>query len=473
MPSEAMAQFGIIGMAVMGRNLALNILDHDYSVAGYNLEPDLMQQAVEESGRRILPTATLAELVQSLERPRRIMMMIKAGKPVDIVLDQLAPLLEPGDVVIDGGNSWYQDTRRRETGYAEKKLQFLGVGVSGGEEGARHGPSLMPGGHRDAYQQIRPMFEAIAAKTDSGACVTHVGADGAGHFVKMVHNGIEYADMQNIAEAYHVLQDLGGLAPEAIGEVFTTWNGGPLESFLIEITAKIFTVRDPKGSGFLVSEVLDKAGQKGTGRWTAQVALDLGVPIPSIAAAIDARLLSSMKAERQLASRVLGQAEAATPGDTGGDLVAAVHDALYATKVVSYAQGMALIAAGAREYGWAVNLREMARIWKGGCIIRARFLDMIMKAYERDASLVNLLLDPELGGIVQSRHGAWRQVVGFAQTAGIPVPAMGSGLAYYDSYRSESLPQNLTQAQRDAFGAHTYQRRDDPEGPFVHTEWLD
>ena len=249
MPGEAMAQFGMIGMAVMGRNLALNILDHDYSVAGYNLEPELMQQAVEESGGRILPTATLAELVQSLERPRRIMMMIKAGKPVDIVLDQLAPLLEPGDVVIDGGNSWYQDTRRREAGYAEKKLQFLGVGVSGGEEGARHGPSLMPGGQRDAYQQIRPIFEAIAAKTDSGACVTHVGADGAGHFVKMVHNGIEYADMQNIAEAYHVLRDLGGLAPEAIGEVFTTWNEGPLESFLIEITAKIFTVRDPTGSG--------------------------------------------------------------------------------------------------------------------------------------------------------------------------------------------------------------------------------
>ena len=472
MPSEAGAQFGMIGMAVMGRNLALNILDHDYSVAGYNLEPDLMQQAAEESGGRILPTATLAELVQSLERPRRIMMMIKAGKPVDIVLDQLAPLLEPGDVVIDGGNSWYQDTRRREAGYAKKKLQFLGVGVSGGEEGARHGPSLMPGGQRDAYQQIRPIFEAIAAKTDSGACVTHVGADGAGHFVKMVHNGIEYADMQNIAEAYHVLRDLGGLAPEAIGEVFTKWNEGPLESFLIEITAKIFTVRDPKGSGFLVSEVLDKAGQKGTGRWTAQVALDLAVPIPSIAAAIDARVLSNMKAERQLASRALGQAKVAKPGDTGGDLVAAVHDALYAAKVVSYAQGMALIAAGAREYGWAVNLREMARIWKGGCIIRARFLDMIMKAYERDASLVNLLLDPELGGVVQSRHGAWRQVVGFAQTAGIPVPAMGSGLAYYDSYRSESLPQNLTQAQRDAFGAHTYQRRDDPEGPFVHTDWL-
>ena len=473
MPSEAKAQFGMIGMAVMGRNLALNILDHDYSVAGYNLEPELMQQAVEESGSRIHPTATLAELVQSLERPRRIMMMIKAGKPVDIVLDQLAPLLEPGDVVIDGGNSWYQDTRRREAGYAEKKLQFLGVGVSGGEEGARYGPSLMPGGHRDAYQQIRPHLRGDRREDRlrhlRHACGVPTARDISSRWFTTV---LSTPTCRTSPRPTTCCETSAVLLRRPSGRSSRNGNEGPLESFLIEITAKIFTVRDPKGSGFLVSEVLDKAGQKGTGRWTAQVALDLAVPIPSIAAAIDARVLSSMKVERILASRVLGQTGAATPGDAGGDLVAAVHDALYAAKVVGYAQGMALIAAGAREYGWAVNLREMARIWKGGCIIRARFLDTIMKAYERDASLVNLLLDPKLGGAVQSRHGAWREVVGLAQTAGIPVPAMGSGLAYYDSYRSESLPQNLTQAQRDAFGAHTYQRRDDPEGPFVHTDWL-
>ena len=472
MADNQKSQFGMIGMAVMGRNLAMNIADHDTRVMVYNREPKTMEAAVAESGGKLHGARSLEELVGALEKPRKIMMMIKAGKPVDIVLEQLEPLLDKGDIVIDGGNSWYEDTRRREKDYASAGLRFFGVGVSGGEDGARHGPSLMPGGDKQAYQAIKPVFEAIAAKTDSGPCVTHVGPDGAGHFVKMVHNGIEYADMQFIAEAYHVLKDLGGLSPEALAEVFGEWNRGPLESFLIEITARIFSVRDPEGDGFLVDQVLDKAGQKGTGRLTAQVALEHGVAIPSIAAAIDARVLSSQKAERERASKVLSGPR---PERLGGDvkgLVRQVHDALYAAKIVAYAQGMDLIGTVSRELEWDIAMREIARIWKGGCIIRARFLDTIMQAYERKPGLPNLLLDGDLRDGVESRQGAWREVVGLAQKNGIPVSGMATGLAYFDSYRSVDLPQNLTQAQRDAFGAHTYQRKDDASGPFTHTDWL-
>ncbi len=465
------AQFGMIGMAVMGRNLAFNLLDHGVSVAAYNLEPEMTDSAVAESGGKLVGTRTLEELVGALERPRKIMMMIKAGKPVDIVLEKLRPLLEPGDIVIDGGNSWYEDTRRREKSAAEDGIRFFGVGVSGGEDGARHGPSMMPGGDPEAYKQIEPILTAIAARSDSGPCVTYIGPDGAGHFVKMVHNGIEYADMQFIAEAYDVLQTVGGLDPVGLAEVFSQWNKGPLESFLIEITAKIFTVRDPKGSGFLVDAVLDKAGQKGTGRWTAQVAIEHGVPIPSIVAAIDARVLSSKKGERVHASELLSGPAAPPRPDDAAAIAAKVHDALYAAKVVAYAQGMSLISELSQLHGWSIDLREVARIWKGGCIIRARFLDTIMKACEK-SDLPNLLLDDELRKGVESRQQAWRDVVGMAQQAGIPVPGIASGLAYYDSYRSARLPQNLTQAQRDAFGSHTYQRLDDPEGPFVHTDWL-
>ncbi len=467
------SQFGMIGMAVMGRNLALNILDSGTSVAVYNREPDDTKSAVEESGGELRGTSSLEELVGALEKPRRIMMMIKAGEPVDMVLGQLKPLLQAGDIVIDGGNSWYEDTRRREREYTGAGLNFFGVGVSGGEEGARNGPSLMPGGDRVAYEALKPVFEAIAARTDSGPCVTHVGPDGAGHFVKMVHNGIEYADMQFIAEAYHVLKDLGGLEPDALARVFADWNRGPLESFLIELTAQILNVRDPKGDGFLVDQVLDKAGQKGTGRWTAQVALEHGVAIPSISAAIDARVLSSTKDERVRASSVLsGPSARAYDGDVD-ELKSAVHDALYAAKIVAYAQGMALIGELSRKHEWSINLREIARIWKGGCIIRARFLDAIMEAYERNADLPNLLLDSDLRERVESRQAALRRAVGLAQDGGIPVPGMASSLAYFDSYRTADLPQNLTQAQRDAFGAHTYQRKDDPSGPFVHSEWLE
>jgi 6-phosphogluconate dehydrogenase (decarboxylating) len=461
------AQIGMIGTAVMGKNLAQNISDHGFSVAVYNRELDMMEEAIR--GTPLIPTKTLAELVATLERPRRIMMMIRAGAPVDSVLQDLAPLLEAGDIVIEGGNSWFEDTQRREAAMKEKGLFFFGVGVSGGEEGARHGPSLMPGGDAKAYELIRPILEAIAAKTDSGPCVTHVGPNGAGHFVKMVHNGIEYADMQCIAEAYHLLRDLAGLDAPRIGETFASWNRGPLESFLIEITAKIFTVKDPARGGFLVDRVLDKAGQKGTGRWTAEVALELGVPIPSIAAAIDARVLSSMKDERVRAGKVLSGPPA---GATDPALAAAIHDALYAAKVCAYAQGMSLIAAASRTHSWGIDLREMARIWKGGCIIRARFLDTILRAYDRDPKLENLLLDAAVRGEIDRVQGAFRKVIGLAAARGIPLPAMGASLAYYDSYRSPDLPQNLTQAQRDAFGAHTYERNDDAVAGAIHSSWL-
>ena len=471
--AAGLADFGMIGLAVMGRNLALNVLDHGFDVAVWNLEPELTRTAVAESAEagtqvRLGGTATLAELVASLERPRRIMMMIMAGKPVDMVLDSLEPLLDEGDIVIDGGNSWFEDTRRREARMREVGIRFVGVGVSGGEEGARYGPALMPGGDAEAYGRIRPVMEAIAAKTEHGACVTHVGTDGAGHFVKMVHNGIEYADMQFIAEAYDVMQRRLGMGPEALAETFARWNEGPLASFLIEITAKILAKPDPDG-GWLIDRVLDKAGQKGTGRMTAKVALDLGVSVPSIAAAIDARVLSSMKAERMEYADVLpGPVVDGEPGITVDD----VEAALFAAKVGAYAQGMALIEAGAKHYGWSINPAEIARIWTGGCIIRARFLETMTAAWNRRADLPNLLVDETVLKGLDERQGAWRRVVGAAVTSGIPVPGMAASLAYYDSLRCARLPQNMVQAQRDAFGAHTYQTVDDPDGPFVHSDWL-
>ena len=456
----------------MGRNLALNVLDHGFRVAAYNRQPQVLRSAVEESGGRLIACESLEHLVAALARPRTVMLMIKAGEPVDQVMEQLRPLLNRGDIVIDGGNSLYTDTRRREKAYASHGLHLFGVGVSGGEEGARHGPSIMPGGDPVAYRRIEPIFEAIAAKTDSGACVTHCGPDGAGHFVKMVHNGIEYADMQFIAEAYDVLSRVARLTPDELAQVFADWNSGPLESFLIEITSAVLRVPDPKTGGWLIDSVLDKAGQKGTGKWTVIVALELGVPVPSIAAAVDARVLSSIKNERVAASKILpGPPVHRYRGRTDA-FVAKVHDALYAAKICAYAQGMNLLDAGSREYGWNMDLRELARIWKGGCIIRARLLDSIMKAYERRRDLPNLLLDEEFKTAVDSRHAAWREIVSIAQRSGVPVMGMTSGLGYFDSYRSADLPQNLTQAQRDAFGAHTYQRKDDPDGPFVHTPWL-
>jgi 6-phosphogluconate dehydrogenase len=469
------AQFGMIGLAVMGSNLALNVEEHGFSVAVWNFEPERVDSFLKENeGKQFTGTKTLEDFVAALERPRRIMMMIKAGAPVDMTLDKLAPLLEPGDIVIDGGNSWFKDTQERTKRVESKGIHFVGSGVSGGEEGARFGPSLMPGGSAESWKGIQPVFEAIAAKSDSGPCVTHVGTDGAGHFVKMVHNGIEYGDMQLIAEAYEMLRKGLGASAGELADIFDEWNRGPLESFLIEITAKIFRFKDPETGAPLVDKVLDKAGQKGTGKWTAQVALDLAVAIPTIAAAIDARVLSSMKDERVAASKVLSVAPAILPASISDkkQFIQDVHDALYASKICSYAQGMALIQAGSREWNWSIDMREMARIWKAGCIIRARFLDSIMRAYERRPDLPNLLLDDDFASRVLTSQDAWRRAVSHAQTNGIPAPAMSSSLAYFDAYRSADLPQNLTQAQRDYFGAHTYQRNDKgADAPFVHTEW--
>jgi 6-phosphogluconate dehydrogenase len=469
----AQAQFGMIGLGVMGENLALNIEEHGFPVAVWNRESEKVDEFVSKNaGKKITGTRTLQDFTKALRRPRRIMMMIKAGSPVDETLEKLMPLLERGDVVIDGGNSWFKDTQERTKRLDSKGFHFVGSGVSGGEEGARHGPSLMPGGSQESWKAIQPVFEAIAARSDSGACVTHVGPDGAGHFVKMVHNGIEYGDMQLIAEAYDMLRKgLGAKADELAG-IFDRWNRGPLESFLIEITAHIFRVKDPETGAPLVEKVLDKAGQKGTGKWAAQVALDLTVAIPTIAAAIDARVLSSMKDERVAASKVL-VAPASLPARVDRQqYIQDVHDALYASKICSYAQGMALIQAGSAEWKWNIDMREIARIWKAGCIIRAKFLDSIMRAYERKPSLPNLLLDEEFIKRVRDSKAAWRRAVSLAQTNGIPIPAMSASLAYFDSYRSAELPQNLTQAQRDYFGAHTYQRNDKgADAPFVHTEW--
>ncbi len=467
------ADFGVIGLAVMGSNLALNIEEHGFTVAVWNREQARVGEflAGEGAGKKFKGTQTFEEFVAALERPRRILMMIKAGSPVDQTIERLMPLLAEDDILIDGGNSWFKDTQRREELMRRANLNFVGMGVSGGEEGARHGPSLMPGGSKQAYERLRPVLEEIAAKTDSGPCVTHVGPDGAGHFVKMVHNGIEYGDMQLIAEAYDILRRALSLEAEELARIFDQWNQGPLESFLIEITSKIFTVRDAETSRPLVDLVLDKAGQKGTGKWTAQVALDLAVSVPTIAAAIDARVLSSMKDERVRASeKIKGPRPKTFKGDRV-KFINAVHDALFASKVCSYAQGMSLIRAASDENKWDVDLSEMARIWKGGCIIRARLLDTIMKAFKRKGGLDNLLLDDEFRRSLRRAQTAWRRTINAAQQLGIPVPAMSASLAYFDSYRTANLPQNLTQAQRDFFGAHTYQRADKPEGGFVHTDW--
>jgi 6-phosphogluconate dehydrogenase len=399
------------------------------------------------------------------------MMMIRAGAPVDLTIERIKPLLEEGDILIDGGNSYFKDTQRREEALKKDGLCFVGSGVSGGEEGARHGPSLMPGGAREAYEHLRPILEAIAAKTDSGACVTYVGPDGAGHFVKMVHNGIEYGDMQLIAEAYDILRNGLRLEAAELADIFEGWNRGPLESFLIEITANIFRRRDEETGKPLVDLVLDKAEQKGTGKWTTEEALELGVPIPTIAAAIDARMLSSMKDERVAAGKKIKGPRAQRSRGPKEKLVQAVHDALYASKICSYAQGLSLIQRGSEEYKWGVNLSEMARIWKGGCIIRARFLNSIMNAYNRRPDLPNLLLDDEFNRWIQKAQANWRLAVKTALGIGVPVPAMSASLSYFDSYRTARLPQNLTQAQRDYFGSHTYERVDHPEIGHVHTQW--
>jgi len=470
--SGSSGTFAIVGLGTMGRNLALNIEEHGFPVVVWNLETDWTDAFVRDHAKaKFTGTKTLEELVAALDRPRRIMMMIPAGKPVDEMIGRLTPLLDAGDILIDGGNSFFEDTRRREAQLRERNLNFVGCGVSGGEEGARFGPSIMPGGSDAAWTRIRDVLEAISAKTEAGPCVTHVGPDGAGHFVKMVHNGIEYGDMQIIAEVYDVLHRGLGLSTPEIGDVFTEWNRGTLESFLVELTGQVCKVTDPETKQPLVDVIQDKAGQKGTGKWTAQVALDLAVAIPTIGAALDGRVLSSLKEQRVAAGKVLSATDTRAPFAKAdrANITAILAMALQAARICSYAQGMALIAAGSAEYGWNVNLAEMARIWKGGCIIRARLLDPVRAAFTNNPSLPNLLVDPAIAADMERAASGWRQVVALAAAAGIPVPALSASLAYFDSYRTPRLPQNLTQAQRDAFGAHKYERVERPG--FVHSDW--
>jgi 6-phosphogluconate dehydrogenase len=465
------AQFGIVGLGTMGRNLALNFESRGYDVAVWNLETEWVDEFLREhKDGRFSGARTLDELVAALETPRRIVMMIPAGDPVESMIAKLQPLLARGDILVDGGNSWFEDSRRREAKLRPAGLHYVGCGVSGGEEGARFGPSLMPGGSDEAWLALREGLERIAAVTDAGPCVTHVGADGAGHFVKMVHNGIEYGDMQLIAESWDVLRRGLGMTAAETADVFAKWNEGALESFLVELTAQVCRVKDPETGQALVDVVLDKAGQKGTGRWTAQVALDLGVSIPTIAAALDGRGLSSLKAERVAAEGVYQGPPVQAPfvksrQQTIDDLA----QGLYASRICGYAQGMALIRDGADRYGWRINLAEIGRIWKGGCIIRARLLDPVRHAFAANPALVNLLIDPAIADMMRAAQPGWRRVVAGAAEAGIPMPAHAASLAYFDAYRTARLPQNLTQAQRDAFGAHKYERIDRPGQ--VHSEW--
>ena len=468
------AKIGLIGLGVMGENLALNIERNGFPIAIYNRTVEKVDEFVQGAakGKKVIGFHDDKSFVAALERPRKIILLVKAGAPVDQTIEKLLPYLEKDDIIIDGGNSHFTDTIRREKDLAAKGIYFIGSGVSGGEEGALWGPSLMPGGDKKAYDQIKPIWEAIAAKADDGPCVTYLGPNGAGHFVKMVHNGIEYGDMQLIAEVYDFMKRGMNLKADEISDIFEEWNHGILDSYLIEITAKILSVADKDTGLPLVELIQDKAGQKGTGKWTGEIALDLGVPIPTIDAALTARMLSAMKAERVVASKKLsGPAHGAILSYQQRQLIAALGDALYSSKICSYAQGMALIKAGSDNYKWNIDLSETARIWKGGCIIRAKLLDRIQQAFKRQNDMTNLLIDSEFSAWISDHQENWRLIVGQAVNSGIPVPALSSSLAYFDSYRSATLPQNLTQAQRDFFGAHTYERVDKPELGFVHTDW--
>ncbi|AOX01424.1 phosphogluconate dehydrogenase (NADP(+)-dependent, decarboxylating) [Moorena producens PAL-8-15-08-1] len=466
--------FGVIGLAVMGENLALNVESRGFPIAVYNRTAAKTEKFMAEraQGKDVKAAYSLQEFVQALERPRKILVMVKAGKPVDAVIEQLKPLLEPGDMIIDGGNSLYQDTERRTKDLEATGLGFVGMGVSGGEEGALNGPSLMPGGTSSAYKDLEPILVKIAAQVDDGPCVTYIGPGGAGHYVKMAHNGIEYGDMQLIAEAYDVLKNALGLDHKQLHEVFAEWNTtDELNSFLIEITADIFKYIDPETNGPLVEMILDAAGQKGTGRWTVVSSLELGVSIPTIYAAVNARVISSFKDQRVAAAKEITGPVGKYDGDVKA-FITKVRDALYCSKMCSYAQGMALLSRASEEFNYNLNLSEVARIWKGGCIIRAGFLDKIKNAFNQNPQLPNLLLAPEFKQTILDRQEGWREVLAVSNKLGIPVPAFSASLDYFDSYRRDRLPQNLTQAQRDYFGAHTYERLDKPRGEFFHTDWM-
>jgi 6-phosphogluconate dehydrogenase len=462
------ADIGLIGLAVMGQNLVLNMADHGYQVAVFNRTTAKVDDflAGPAAGTSVAGTHSLEELVAALERPRRVMLMVQAGAAVDSTIEHLLPLLEPGDVVIDGGNSNFEDSIRRAREVEARGLLFVGTGISGGEEGARHGPSIMPGGSAAAWPLVKGIFQSIAAKVDDGVpCCDWVGTDGAGHYVKMVHNGIEYGDMQVIAEAYALLR-AAGLSYEELHDAFAEWNDGKLDSYLVEITRDIMASRDEDGEP-LVERILDTAGQKGTGKWTAISSLDLGQPVTLVAEAVYARILSALKDERVAAAAALG-ASALPPVDVSAD---DVRDALYASKIVSYAQGFMLFRAAAAEYGWELDYGAIALMWRGGCIIRSAFLGRIREAFDRDPELANLLLDAYFRAELEEAEPGWRRTVAAAVRSGVPVPAYSSALAFYDGYRSERLPANLIQAQRDYFGAHTYERVDRPRGQFFHTNW--
>lgn len=492
------ADVGLIGLAVMGQNLVLNIADHGFNVAVYNRTASVTDEFLAEhpagsfgqAGGGLIGHHDLAAFVRSIKRPRRIVMMIKAGGATDAVIDALAELVEAGDVLVDGGNAHWEDTNRREAALAGRGILFVGSGVSGGEVGARFGPSLMPGGDAAAWELIKPIWTSIAAKVDSQtgepledakagspvyapnaeSCAAHIGPAGAGHFVKMVHNGIEYADMQIICEAYHVLRDIVHLSPKEMSEIFAQWNEGALDSYLIQITADILAQDDPRSGEPFVDVVLDTAGQKGTGKWTGIVSLDMGVPAPTIAEAVFARSMSSFKSLRMEASKRLVGTTNAFEGDPSS-FIEAVGRALHCSKICAYAQGFAIMEAASKEYKWNLDFGSIAMIWRGGCIIRARLLQQIKDAYDRDPNLPNLLMDEKFAASLAKQQGGWRAVVGAGVRVGVPVPAINSALAYYDALRSERLPASLLQSQRDYFGAHTYERVDRPRGEFYHLDW--
>lgn len=464
-------QIGVVGLAVMGKNLALNIESRGFSVSVYNRSSSKTEEFLQESqGKNVVGTYSIEQFVQSLETPRKILLMVKAGAATDATIQSLLPHLEKGDILIDGGNTYYKDTQRRNQELAESGIHFIGTGVSGGEEGALKGPSIMPGGQKEAHELVKPILEAISAKVDGEPCTTYIGPDGAGHYVKMVHNGIEYGDMQLISESYFILKHVAGLSADELHEVFSEWNKGELDSYLIEITADIFTKVDEETNQPLVDVILDKAGQKGTGKWTSQSSLDLGVPLPIITESVFARFISAMKDERVEASQLIQGPEPTQSAEDKQALIEAVRKALFMSKICSYAQGFAQMKAASDEYNWDLKYGEIAMIFRGGCIIRAAFLQQIKEAYDRNPELKNLLLDPYFKDIVESYQSSLRKVISLAVEQGVPVPSFSSALAYFDSYRTAVLPANLIQAQRDYFGAHTYERTD-KEGVF-HTEWM-
>ena len=471
---SANCDIGLIGLAVMGENLVLNMESKGFTVAVYNRTTAVTEKFAQgrAKGKNIVAAHTLEDFVKSLKRPRKAQIMVKAGAPVDAVIEQLIPLLEEGDIIIDGGNSLWTDTQRREKALAQKGIRYFGVGVSGGEEGALKGPSIMPGGSKEGWEFLAPIYTKISAFVDGESRCRYMGADGAGHYVKMVHNGIEYGDMQLICEAYAILHDVLGLGADELATIFGEWNRSELNSYLIEITATIFGKKDAETGKPLVDLIVDRAGQKGTGKWTVGHAVEMSVPLSTISAAVEARILSSLKEERVSASQHLkGPERVPFPAEKEA-LIEAVRDALYASKIVSYAQGFVQLGAAAKQYGWELNFGDIATIWRGGCIIRAHFLNRIKQAYELNPGLKNLLLDPYFRDIIENSQQNWRLAIGTAVANGIAVPAFSASLAYFDSYRSARLPANLLQAQRDFFGAHTYERVDKPVGEFFHTEWM-